>query len=94
MKLKPLGDRVVLQYKEEEKESASGIILPDSAKEKPKEATVIAVGPGKEENGAKSCMQVKEGDRVIASKYAGTEVKLDGEDYTIVGMNDIIAVVE
>ena len=94
MKLKPLGNTVVLQYLKAEEKTKSGIILPDSAKEKPQEAVVIAVGPGTEEDGRKEEMQVKEGDRVIFSKYAGTEVKLDGEEYTIVSQNDIIAVVE
>ena len=86
--------KVVLQYLKAEEKTKSGIILPDSAKEKPQEAVVIAVGPGTEEDGRKEEMQVKEGDRVIFSKYAGTEVKLDGEEYTIVSQNDIIAVVE
>ena len=94
MKLKPLGNKVVLQYLKAEEKTKFGIILPDSAKEKPQEAVVIAVGPGTEEDGRKEEMQVKEGDRVIFSKYAGTEVKLDGEEYTIVSQNDIIAVVE
>jgi chaperonin GroES len=87
MKLRPLGDRVILQYQETEEKTHTGIILPDSAKEKPQEATVIAVSDGKE-------MPVKEGDKVIFSKYAGTEVKLDEEEYIIVSKKDIIAVVE
>lgn len=90
MKLKPLGDRVVLQHKAAEEKTQSGIILPDSAKEKPQEAVVVAVGPGKE----KVQMQVKEGDKVIYSKYSGTEVKFEEEDYVIVSQNDIIAVIE
>lgn len=94
MKLKPLGDKVVLKQKEAEEKTQSGIILPDSAKEKPQEAIVIAVGPGKEENGKKTEMQVKEGDTVIYSKYSGTEVKLDEDEYIIVSQDDIIAVVE
>ena len=94
MKLRPLGDRVVLQYQEAEEKTQSGIILPDSAKEKPQEAVVIAVGPGKTEDGKKQEMQVKAGDKVIFSQYAGTEVKLDGEEYVIVGQDDIIAIVE
>lgn len=94
MKLNPLGDRVVLQYRKEEEKSASGIILPDSAKEKPQEATVIAVGPGWEKDGVKTPMLVKEGDRVIASKYSGTEVKLDDEEYTIISQTEILAIVE
>lgn len=94
MKLKPLGDKVVLKQKEAEEKTQSGIILPDSAQEKPQEAIVIAVGPGKEENGKKTEMQVKEGDTVIYSKYAGTEVKLDEDEYIIVSQDEIIAVVE
>jgi chaperonin GroES len=94
MKLKPLGDRVVLKQQEAEEKTQSGIILPDSAKEKPQEAIVTAVGPGKEENGHKVEMQVHEGDKVIYSKYSGTEVKLGEEEYIIVSQKDIIAVVE
>ena len=87
MRLKPLGNRVVLKHQEAEEKTQSGIILPDSAKEKPQTAVVIAVGPGKE-------MQVKEGDRVICTQYAGTEIKVDDEEYVIVSQNDIIAIVE
>ncbi|MCD8118728.1 MAG: co-chaperone GroES [Lachnospiraceae bacterium] len=94
MKLNPLGDRVVLQYRKEEEKSVSGIYLPDSAKEKPQEATVVAVGPGLEKDGKKTPMLVKEGDRVIASKYSGTEVKLDDEEYTIISQTEILAIVE
>jgi chaperonin GroES len=94
MKLKPLGDRVVLKHQDAEEKTQSGIILPDSAKEKPQAAIVVAVGPGKEENGHKVEMQVKEGDKVIYSKYSGTDVKFEDEDYTIVSQNDIIAVLE
>jgi chaperonin GroES len=90
MKLRPLGDWVVLQYQEAEQKTQTGIILPDSAKEKPQEATVIAVGAGKEDEKP----QVKEGDKVIVSKYSGTEVKLDDEEYMIVSQKDIIAVIE
>ena len=93
MRLKPLGSRVVLQYQEAEEKTQSGIILPDSAKEKPQEAVVIAVGPGKIGD-KESTMQVKEGDKVIYSKYAGTEIKLDGEEFIIVSQNDIMAIVE
>ena len=81
------------QEKAEEK-TKSGIILPDSAKEQPQEAVVVAVGPGKEVDGKKIEMQVKEGDKVIYSKYAGTEVKMEEEEYIIVGQDDIIAIVE
>lgn len=94
MKLRPLGDRVVLKYQAAEEKTQSGIILPDSAKEKPQEAVVIAVGPGKVVDGKPHEMQVKEGDKVIFSKYAGTEIKLDGEEVIVVSQNDIIAVVE
>ena len=94
MKLKPLGNKVVLQQEAAEEKTQSGIILPDSAKEKPQEAVVIAVGPGKCEDGKCQPMQVKEGDHVIFSKYAGTEVKLEDEEYIIASQNDIIAIVE
>jgi chaperonin GroES len=94
MKLKPLEDRVVLKQQEAEEKTQSGIILPDSAKEKPQAAVVVAVGPGRIEDGHKVEMQVKEGDKVIYSKYSGTEVKYDGEEYIIVAQKDIIAIVE
>ena len=94
MKLRPLGDRVILQYQETEEKTQSGIILPDSAKEKPQEAVVAAVGDGKGYEGKDVQMQVKEGDRVIFSKYAGTEIKVDEVEYTIVSQKDIIAIVE
>ncbi|MCI7813066.1 MAG: co-chaperone GroES [Lachnospiraceae bacterium] len=90
MKLRPLGNRVVLQHQEAEEKTPSGIILPDSAKEKPQEAIVIAVGPGKDDDE----MQVKEGDKVIYTKYAGTEIKMDDQEYVIVSQSDIIAIVE
>jgi chaperonin GroES len=94
MQLKPLGDRVVLKRQEAEEKTQSGIILPDSAKEKPQAAVVIAVGPGKEEDGKLIAMQVAVGDKVIYSKYSGTEVKVDDEEYVIVGQSEIIAKVE
>ena len=94
MKLRPLGNRVVLQQQEAEEKTQSGIILPDSAKEKPQDAVVIAAGQGKGEDGKDIEMQVKVGDKVIYSKYAGTEIKLDDEEYIIVDQNDIIAIVE
>ena len=90
MRLKPLGNRVVLQELEAEEKTPSGIILPDSAKEKPQEAVVVAVVPGDEE----SEMQVKEGDRVIYAKYSGTDVKLDDEEYIIIDQKDIFAIVK
>ena len=93
MKLVPLGDRVVLKQLEAEEKTKSGIILAGSAQEKPQEAEVIAVGPGGMVDGKEVTMQVKEGQKVIYSKYAGTEVKLDGTEYIIVKQNDILAVV-
>ncbi len=93
MKLVPLGDRVVLKQCEAEETTKSGIILAGSAQEKPQEAEVVAVGPGGNVDGKEVTMQVKEGDKVIYSKYAGNEVKLDGEEYIIVKQNDILAVV-
>ncbi|MCI6535012.1 co-chaperone GroES [Blautia obeum] len=94
MKLRPLGNRVILQQQEAEEKTQSGIILPDSAKEKPQDAVVIAVGSGKGDGEKCSDMQVKEGDKVIYSQYAGTEVKIDDEEYIIVDQSDIMAIVE
>jgi len=94
MKLKPLGDRVVVKQLEAEETTKSGIVLPGAAKEKPQEAEVVAVGPGGVVDGKEIKMEVKVGDRVICSKYAGTEVKLDKEEYTIVKQSDILAIVE
>ncbi len=93
MKLVPLGDRVVLKQCEAEETTKSGIILAGSAQEKPQEAEVVAVGPGGNVDGKEVTMQVKTGDKVIYSKYAGNEVKVDGEEYIIVKQNDILAVV-
>ena len=94
MKLKPLSDRVVIKMVEAEETTAGGIILAGSAKEKPQVAEVLAVGPGGVVDGKEVVMQVKVGDKVITSKYSGTEVKIDGEEYTIVRQSDILAVVE
>ncbi|HWR24213.1 MAG TPA: co-chaperone GroES [Feifaniaceae bacterium] len=94
MKLKPLADRVVIKSLESEETTKSGIVLPGSAKEKPQMAEVLAVGPGGTVDGKEVTMYVKVGDRVIYSKYAGTEVKLDGTEYIVVRQNDILAVVE
>ena len=94
MKLKPLSDRVVIKMVEAEETTASGIILAGSAKEKPQVAEVLAVGPGGVVDGKEVVMQVKVGDRVITSKYSGTEVKIDGEELIVVRQNDILAVVE
>ena len=94
MKLVPLGDRVVLKQLEAEEKTKSGIILTSAAQEKPQEAEVVAVGPGGVVDGKEVTMQVKEGQKVIYSKDAGTEVKLDGNEYIIVRQSDILAVVE
>ncbi|MDO4339981.1 MAG: co-chaperone GroES [Eubacteriales bacterium] len=94
MKLRPLGDRVILEHQETEEKSQAGIILPDSAKEKPQEAVVVAVGSGKSDDGKTCEMQVKEGDRVIFSKYSGTDIKVGDKEYIVVRQKDIIAVVE
>ncbi|MBQ6818774.1 MAG: co-chaperone GroES [Clostridia bacterium] len=95
MNIKPLSDRVVLQMVEAEETTKSGIILTSAAKEKPQVAKVVAVGPGaKNEDGVVIPMTIKVGDKVLAGKYAGTEVKVDGEEYTIVREDDILAIVE
>jgi len=94
MKLKPLSDRVILKMLEAEETTKGGIILTSAAKEKPEVAEVIAVGPGGLVDGKEVVMTVKAGDKVIMSKYAGTEVKVDGEEYTIVRQGDILAIVE
>ncbi|MDR6227520.1 co-chaperone GroES [Desmospora profundinema] len=92
--IKPLGDRVVLEAVEKEETTASGIVLPETAKEKPQEGRVIAVGTGRYENGQKVALEVNEGDRVIFSKYAGTEVKVGDKEYLILRESDILAVVD
>ena len=94
MKLVPLGDRVVLKQFEAEETTKSGIILASKSQEKPQEAEVIAVGPGGMVDGKEIKMQVKPGDKVIYSKYAGTEVKLGDEEFIVVRQNDIVAIVE
>ena len=94
MKIKPLADRVVIKMVEEEETTKGGLILSGSAKEKPQVAEVIAVGPGGNVDGKEIKMQVTEGQKVIYSKYAGTEVKIDGEELIIVRQSDILAVVE
>ena len=94
MKLKPLGDRVIIKMVEAEEKTKSGLILTGSAKEKPEVAEVVAVGPGGLVDGKEVKMTVKKGQKVITSKYSGTEVKVDGEEYTIVRQNDILAIVE
>lgn len=94
MKLNPLGDRVVLKQLEAEETTKSGIILTSQSKEKPQQAEVIAVGPGGVIDGKEVTMQVKVGQKVVYSKYAGTEIKLDDEEFIVVKQNDILAVVE
>ena len=94
MKLVPLGDRVVLKQIAAEETTKSGIILPDQAQETPQQAEVVAVGPGGVIDGKEVSMQVKKGQKVIYSKYAGTNVKLENEEYIIVKQSDILAVVE
>ena len=94
MKIKPLADRVVIKLVEAEETTKSGIILAGSAKEKPQVAEIIAVGPGGLVDGKEVAMYVKAGDKVLMSKYAGTEVKVDGVEYTILKQSDILAVVE
>ncbi len=94
MTIKPLTDRVVIKAEESEETTKSGIVLTASSQEKPQFATVIAVGEGGIVDGKEVKMYVKVGDKVITSKYSGTEVKLDGEEYTIVRQNDILAIVE
>lgn len=94
MTIKPLLDKVVLQLDNAEQTTASGIVLSAAAQEKPQFATVVAVGPGGVVDGEKVEMYINVGDKVITSKYAGTEIKLDGEDFTIVRQSDILAIVE
>jgi len=94
MTIKPLGDRVVIKMTEAEETTKSGIILAGSAKEKPQVAVVVAVGPGGLVDGKEVTMYVSVGDKVLTSKYSGTEVKVDGQEYTIVRQNDILAIVE
>ncbi|KXG75621.1 co-chaperone GroES [Thermotalea metallivorans] len=94
MNIKPLGDRVVIKKLEAEEKTKSGIVLPSQAKEQPQMAEVVAVGPGGVVDGKEIKMEVKVGDKVIFSKYAGTDIKYDGVEYTILRQNDILAVVE
>ena len=94
MTLVPLGDRVVLKQVEEEETTKSGIVLPGQAQEKPQQAEVVAVGPGGVVEGKEVKMEVAVGDKVIYSKYSGTEVKMDGTEYIIVKQNDILAIVK
>ncbi len=95
MKIRPLNDRLLVKRLEEEEKTAGGIIIPDSAKEKPAEGEVVAVGPGKlSDKGERVALQVKEGDRVLFSKYGGTDVKLDGDDFLIMREDDILGIIE
>jgi len=95
MKIEPLGDRIVVKRLEAEEVTAGGIVLPETAKEKPKEGKIVSVGPGKVlDSGERSKMQLKKGDRVIFASYAGTEVEVDGEEYLIMSEDDVLAVVE
>ena len=92
--LKPLRDKVVVERSEAEQKTAGGILLPDTAKDKPKEGTVVAVGPGRIlENGETKALEVKKGDKVLFGGYAGSEVKVDGKDYLILSENEILAVI-
>ena len=93
MTLKPLGDKVVVKFIEAEEKTKSGIILTSAAQEKPQVAEIIAVGPGEVVDGKRVPMEVKVGDKVILGKYAGTEVKLDSEEYTVARQSDILAIV-
>ena len=93
--MKPLGDRVLVEPVEEKETKKGGIIIPDSAKEKPTEGIIVALGTGKtDDDGKKVPFEVKKGDRVLVSKYGGTEIKLDGKEYKILGADDILAIIE
>jgi chaperonin GroES len=95
MKVKPLHDRLIIQTLEEEEKTKGGIIIPDTAKEKPVEGKVIAVGAGRiKKDGTKMPLEIKKGDRVLYAKYAGTEIKIDGEEYLMMREDDILAVIE
>jgi chaperonin GroES len=92
--LVPLDDRIVVKPGEEEETTVSGIVIPDTAKEKPQEGEVVAVGPGRFEDGARVPMDVKVGDRVLYSKYGGTEVKVEGEEHLVLSARDVLAIVK
>ena len=94
MKLKPLGDRLIVQAVEEEETTASGIVLPDTAKEKPQKGKVLAVGDGAIEDGKRRPLEVKEGDEVLYSKYGGTDIIVEGEDLLVLRESDVLAKVE
>jgi chaperonin GroES len=93
MKIKPMNDRVLVTRVEEEQKTAGGIIIPDTAKEKPQEGKVVAVGPGKrDDSGTRVALEVKKGDRILFAKYAGTEIKIDGEEHIFMREDDILAI--
>jgi len=95
MKIKPLADRILVKREEPSETVRGGIIIPDTAKEKPQEGKVMAVGPGKlDENGKRIPMEVKKGNRILMGKYAGTEVKIDGDEHLIMREDDVLAVIE
>jgi chaperonin GroES len=94
MKLKPLGDRVVVKPIEQEEMTAGGIVLPETAKEKPQRGSIVAAGPGRVEDGKRVELDVKEGDTVLFAKYAGTEIKIEGEKVLILRESDILAIIE
>lgn len=95
MKLKPLNDRVIVTRVEKEQKTAGGIIIPDTAKEKPQEGKIVAAGPGKlDDKGNRIPMEAKEGDRILFSKYAGTEIKIDGVEHIFMKEDDILAVID
>ncbi len=94
MAVKPLGDKILVKRLEAEEKTKGGIVLPDSAKEKPREGRVVEVGPGKVlDDGSRGTMQIKKGDRILFTSYAGTEIKVDGEEYLIMSEDDVLAVV-
>ena len=92
--IKPLGDRVVVKPEAAEEQTASGLYIPDTAKEKPQRGTIVSVGPGRVENGTKINMTVAEGNTILYGKYAGTEITLDGDDYLIMRESDILGIIE
>jgi len=94
VKFRPLHDRVIVKRIQEEEKTAGGIIIPDTAKEKPQEGKVVAVGPGKQEDGKVIPMGVKAGDKILFGKYSGTEIKLDGEEHLIMKEDDILGIIE
>jgi chaperonin GroES len=94
VKIRPLHDRVIVKRIEEEEKTKGGIIIPDTAKEKPQEGRVVAVGPGKHEDGKLVSLDVKQGDKILFGKYAGTEIKLNGEEHLILREDDILGIIE